>query len=129
VKERTTGIIIPGGGGTQRLVRLLGPPRTKELVFTGNHISAEQAADWGIINRSVPDDALDETIAEFVASFTDGPQTALKVAKRVIDEGSEISLDAGIALEGQGFGLLTTTDDIVEGVQAFRQDRDPQFED
>ncbi len=120
--------LIPGAGGTQRLVRIVGAPRTKELVFAGNQISAEKAADWGIINRAVPEDEFEATVSEFVDGIANGPKTALKVAKRVINEGQDVSLDAGIAMESQGFGLLMTTDDMVEGVQAFQRDRDPEFE-
>lgn len=120
--------LIPGGGGTQRLVRLVGAPRTKELVFRGKHISAKRAADWGIINRAVSDDEFEETVGEFVDDLANGPKTALKVAKKVINEGEDVPLDAGIAMESQGFGLLSTTDDMMEGAQAFQQDREPEFE-
>ncbi|WP_049917034.1 3-hydroxyacyl-CoA dehydrogenase/enoyl-CoA hydratase family protein [Halogeometricum pallidum] len=121
--------LIPGGGGTQRLTQLVGKPRAKELIFRGNHFSAERAADWGIINRDVPVDEFDNTVSEFVDDIASGPKTALKVAKQVINEGQDASLDAGLKMESQGFGLLTTTDDMLEGVQAFREDREPEFED
>lgn len=121
--------LIPGGGGTQRLVRLVGEPRAKELVFRGNHFPADQAAEWGIINRAVPGDAFDDTVEEFVDDIASGPKTALKVAKQVINQGQNASLEAGLKMESQGFGLLTTTDDMVEGVQAFREDREAEFED
>ncbi|WP_410767484.1 3-hydroxyacyl-CoA dehydrogenase/enoyl-CoA hydratase family protein [Haloferax sp. DFSO60] len=119
--------LIPGGGGTQRLVRLLGEPRTKELVFTGEPISAQKAADWGILNRAVPEDEFESDVEQTVSNIANGPQTALEVAKSVINEGQNASLDAALALESQGFGLLTTTDDMLEGVAAFKGDRDPNF--
>ena len=121
--------LIPGGGGTQRLVRLVGEPRAKELVFRGTHYPAEQAEDWGLINRAVPADEFDDTVEEFVEDIASGPKTALKVAKQVINEGQNASLQTGLKMESQGFGLLTTTEDMVEGVQAFREDRDPEFEE
>ncbi|MFB6093099.1 MAG: 3-hydroxyacyl-CoA dehydrogenase/enoyl-CoA hydratase family protein [Haloquadratum sp.] len=121
--------LIPGGGSTQRLTRLIGEARTKELIFRGNHFDAERAADWGIINRAVPAEEFDETVEEFVDDIASGPTTALKVAKQVINEGQDASLEAGLKLESQGFGLLTTTDDMIEGVKAFREDREPDFED
>ena len=121
--------LIPGGGGTQRLVRLVGEPRTKELIFRGNPISAERAADWGILNRAVPPEAFEETVEEFVTDLAEGPQTALKVAKQIINDGQNASLRTAIAMESQGFGLLSTTDDMLEGVAAFNQDRDPEFGD
>ncbi|WP_435127053.1 3-hydroxyacyl-CoA dehydrogenase/enoyl-CoA hydratase family protein [Halobaculum sp. D14] len=120
--------LIPGGGGTQRLTRLVGEGRAKELVFRGEQISADRAEDWGILNRAVPADEFDDTVEAFVSDIAGGPKTALKVAKRVIDDGQDTSLQAGLDLESQGFGLLTTTDDMVEGVTAFRDDREPEFE-
>ncbi|WP_049954865.1 3-hydroxyacyl-CoA dehydrogenase/enoyl-CoA hydratase family protein [Halostagnicola larsenii] len=120
--------LIPGGGGTQRLVRLVGGPRTKELVFKGEQISAERAADWGILNRAVPADEFEATVDEFITTIANGPQTALKAAKRVINEGQDASLNTAIAMESQAFGLLATTDDMLEGVEAFTHDRDPQFD-
>ncbi|RLM89260.1 3-hydroxybutyryl-CoA dehydrogenase [Halobellus sp. Atlit-38R] len=121
--------LIPGGGGTQRLTRLVGKPRAKEIIFRGNHFGAERAEEWGIINRAAPPAEFDETVEEFVGDVASGPKTALKVAKQVINEGDDASLDAGLKMESQGFGLLTTTDDMLEGVQAFRNDREPNFED
>ncbi|MBP1954787.1 enoyl-CoA hydratase/3-hydroxyacyl-CoA dehydrogenase [Halarchaeum rubridurum] len=120
--------LIPGGGGTQRLVRLVGEARTKELVFRGEQISAEKAVDWGILNRAVPEEEFEETVEAFVSDIADGPQTALKVAKQVINEGQDASLKTAIAMESQAFGLLSTTDDMLEGVEAFTHDRDPDFE-
>jgi enoyl-CoA hydratase/3-hydroxyacyl-CoA dehydrogenase len=120
--------LIPGGGGTQRLTRIVGEGRAKELVFRGEQIAAERAADWGLVNRAVPTEEFDDTVAEFVDDLADGPSTALKVAKRVIDDGQDTNLKAGLDAESQGFGLLTTTDDMVEGVTAFRDDRAPEFE-
>ncbi|MCG1003264.1 MULTISPECIES: 3-hydroxyacyl-CoA dehydrogenase/enoyl-CoA hydratase family protein [Halobacterium] len=120
--------LIPGGGGTQRLTRIVGEGRAKELVFRGEQISAERAADWGLLNRAVSEAEFDETVEEFVGDLANGPKTALKVAKRVIDDGQDASLQAGLDSESQAFGLLTTTDDMVEGVTAFRDDREPEFE-
>jgi len=125
--EITLGL-IPGGGSTQRLTRLVGEARAKELIFRGEHISAQRAADWGIINRAVPEAEFEETVEEFVDDIANGPKTALRVAKKVINEGQNASIDAGLAMESQGFGLLTTTDDMVEGVRAFQNDREPEFE-
>jgi len=119
--------LIPGGGGTQRLVRLVGEPRAKELIYRGTQISAETAAEWGILNGAVEGERFEEVVDEVVSDLVNGPQTALEIAKRVITEGQDASLDAGLALESQGFGLLATTDDMLEGVAAFNQDRDPDF--
>jgi len=120
--------LIPGGGGTQRLTRIVGPARAKEMIFRGEHVPAERAADWGLLNRAVPSEEFDDVVGEFVDDLAEGPQTALKLAKRVIDDGQDASLETGLDLESQAFGLLTTTDDMVEGVTAFRDDREPEFE-
>lgn len=125
--EITLGL-LPGGGGTQRLVRLVGEGRAKELVFRGHRIDAERAADWGLVNRAVAPAAFDEVVESYVSDLVDGPPLALKVAKRVLDGAEESSLAAGMAMESQGFGFLTTTDDFEEGRAAFREDRDPEFE-
>ncbi|ELY86772.1 3-hydroxyacyl-CoA dehydrogenase/enoyl-CoA hydratase family protein [Natrinema altunense] len=120
--------LIPGGGGTQRLTRILGETRAKELVFRGNHIDADRAADWGLINRSVEREDFDDTVAEFLEDLRSGPPIGLKVAKKVMNEGQDASLDAALAMESQGFGLLSSTDDVLEGTAAFAEDREPEFE-
>ncbi|WP_313696301.1 3-hydroxyacyl-CoA dehydrogenase/enoyl-CoA hydratase family protein [Halorarum halobium] len=120
--------VIPGGGATQRLVRLVGEVRTKELVFRGNHVDAETAADWGVINRAVPAGEFDDVVDDYVEDLVSGPPVALKVAKKVINDGQDASLETALNLESQGFGLLVSTDDMLEGVTAFRDDREPEFE-
>lgn len=119
--------LIPGGGGTQRLLRLVGPTRTKELVYRGNRISAERAEEWGIINRAVPAEEFEETVATFVDDICTGPPVALQVAKRVIDSGGDADLEAGLVMESQGFGLLIGTEDSTTGIDAFLNDRDADF--
>ncbi|MFC6724897.1 3-hydroxyacyl-CoA dehydrogenase/enoyl-CoA hydratase family protein [Halobium palmae] len=120
--------VIPGGGGTQRLVRLVGEVRTKELILRGDHVDAETAADWGIINRAVPEEEFEATVEEYVSDLVNGPPVAQKVAKKVINEGQDASLDAALSMESQGFGVLVSTDDMLEGVSAFKNDREPEFE-
>jgi len=119
--------LIPGGGGTQRLQQLAGEARAKELVFRGNHIPAERAADWGIINRAVPPEEFEDTVASFVDDLVSGPPVGLEVAKKVMNDGQDASMEAALTLESQGFGLLMSTDDVVEGTDAFLNDRDPEF--
>ncbi|MDZ7702291.1 MAG: 3-hydroxyacyl-CoA dehydrogenase NAD-binding domain-containing protein [Halobacteriales archaeon] len=119
--------LIPGGGATQRLVRLVGEMRTKELLFRGEQFSGERAAEWGIVNRAVPAEALDDTVAEFVDDIAAGPPIALKLAKQVVHEGQDAPLDTGLEYEKKAFALLMGTDDMVEGVQAFHEDREPAF--
>lgn len=120
--------LIPGGGGTQRLLRLLGEARAKELVFRGNHISASRAEQWGMINRAVPAEELESTVEEFVSDIVTGPPIALEVAKTVMNEGADADLDTALSMESQGFGLLISTEDVEEGTSAFDEQRAPQFE-
>lgn len=119
--------LIPGGGGTQRLLRILGETRAKELVFRGNHIDAERAKEWGLVNRAVPEAEFEETVEEFVSDLVSGPPIGLKVAKKVLNRGEDASLEAALAMESQGFGLLMGTEDVREGTAAFREDREPEF--
>ncbi|NKE37233.1 3-hydroxybutyryl-CoA dehydrogenase [Natronococcus sp. JC468] len=120
--------LIPGGGATQRLVRLVGEARTKEMVFRGLQFDATQAEEWGILNHAVPADEFEDTVNSVLSDLVSGPPIALKAAKRVINDGQEASLDAALTMEKQAFALLSTTDDMFEGVTAFRQNREPQFE-
>ncbi len=120
--------LIPGGGGTQRTMRMLTEARAKELVFRGEHIDAERAEEWGLINRAVSDEEFDDTVEEFVSDLVNGPPIALRMAKEVMNEGADENIDAGLRMESQAFGLLLTTDDMMEGASAFMEDRDPEFE-
>jgi enoyl-CoA hydratase/3-hydroxyacyl-CoA dehydrogenase len=124
--EITLGL-IPGGGGTQRLRRLAGPARTKELVYRGHHVGAERAEEWGLVNRAVPAEEFEETVGEVTSDLREGPPVALRFAKAVVDAGGDASLDAATALELQAFGLLLGTEDAEEGATAFLEDRDPEF--
>jgi enoyl-CoA hydratase/3-hydroxyacyl-CoA dehydrogenase len=118
---------IPGAGGTQRLQRLIGPGRAKELVYRGHQIDAETAAQWGLVNRAVPVDEFEAEMSAVVEDIAEGPPAGLRAAKRVLDTGADASLSSGLMMESQAFGLLLTTDDVTEGVAAFQEDRDPEF--
>jgi enoyl-CoA hydratase/3-hydroxyacyl-CoA dehydrogenase len=120
--------LIPGGGGTQRVMRMLTEARAKELVFRGNRIDAETAEEWGLVNRAVPDDEFDETVEEFLDDLVYGAPIALEKAKKVMNQGRDQDLSAGLELESQAFGILLSTDDMMEGASAFMEKRDPEFE-
>jgi len=120
--------IIPGAGGTQRAMDLIGETRAKELIFRGKRIDAERAEEWALINRAVPDDEFEDVCDEFVSDICEAAPIANEFAKRVMDEGQDASLDVGLLLERQAGGLLLETDDAREGTQAFAEDRDPEFE-
>jgi enoyl-CoA hydratase/carnithine racemase len=125
--EITLGI-IPGGGGTQRLARALGRQRAMELVLTGRRFSAEEALDWGIVNRIAKRGAwLNEAIdlGRLVAS---APPLAAKLAKQAVLAAEETSLAAGLEQERRLYELAMATEDRVEGMTAFLEKRKPRFE-
>jgi enoyl-CoA hydratase/carnithine racemase len=111
--------VIPGAGGTQRLARLVGPAKAKDLVFTGRHVAAEEALDMGLADAVVPDDEVYPTAVAMARKFAAGPPLALAAAKRAIDEGLDGDLDAGLALESRLFAELFDTEDQKAGMRSF----------
>ena len=111
--------IIPGAGGTQRLPRLIGPSRAKELIFTGRFVGAEEALRIGLADRVVaPDDVYTEALA-LAQQLAAGPQLALRAAKLAIDAGLGSDLDTGLELERLNFAGLFATDDRTVGMVSF----------
>lgn len=112
--------IIPGGGGTQRLPRLVGPARAKELIFSGRTVGADEAHRIGLVDRLVEegDDVVVEAIT-WATEFANGPAEALALAKAAIDGGLEGSLDDGLRLEAELFVRSFTTRDAAVGVESF----------
>lgn len=119
--------LIPGWGGTQRLTRLVGVAKAKELVYTGKMIDARTAEQIGLVNMVVPADKFREIVRQFALELVAKAPVALKVAKALINKGSEISLDAALALEREGFGVVASSEDLQEGVKAFTEKRKPIF--
>jgi enoyl-CoA hydratase len=119
--------LIPGWGGTQRLTRLIGRTKAKELVFTGRMIDAKTAEQLGIVNMVVPPDKFRETVKQFANELAQKAPVALKVAKALINKGAEIGLESALALEREGFGVVASTEDLQEGVSAFTEKRKPTF--
>jgi enoyl-CoA hydratase/carnithine racemase len=111
--------VMPGAGGTQRLTRLVGPSRAKDLVFTGRHVDAPEALALGIANRVVPDASAYETALEMARGFAAGPAVALRAAKAAIDDGLELDLDSALRLETTLFAGLFATEDQKTGMQSF----------
>jgi enoyl-CoA hydratase/carnithine racemase len=111
--------VIPGAGGTQRLARLIGPSRAKELVFTGRTLDADDALRLGLVDRVVPADDLLATARKWAAQFAAGPARALAAAKQAIDAGPDMSIDAGLALESELFAGLFATQDREIGMRSF----------
>jgi 2-oxoglutaroyl-CoA hydrolase len=124
--EVTLGM-IPGSGGSQRLLRILGPIRAKWIVLRGERLPAERALEWGLVSRVVNNDELDRAIAELVQELNRLSPVALRVAKRVMNAGQDAPLSAGLALDGFAYGVLRSTEDFVEGARAFTDKRSPDF--
>ncbi len=119
--------LIPGWGGTQRLARLIGKTKAKELVFTGKMIDAKTAEQLGLINMAVPPDKFKETVKQFATELAQKAPVAIRVAKALINKGEDASLDAALTLECEGIGVVGSTEDLQEGVKAFTEKRKPTF--
>ena len=111
--------IIPGAGGTQRLARLVGPAKAKDLVFTGRHVGAEEALELGLADAVVPDAEVEATAVAMARKFAAGPPLALAAAKRAIDEGLDLPLAQGLELESRLFAELFDTEDQKIGMRSF----------
>jgi len=119
--------LIPGWGGTQRLTRLVGMTKAKELVFTGKMFDARTAEQLGIVNIVAPAEKFKETVRQFALELASKPPVAVKVAKALINKGANISLDSALELEREGFGVVASSEDFKEGVSAFTEKRKPIF--
>lgn len=119
--------LIPGAGGTQRLSRLIGLGRTKELCMLGDRITADEAYRIGLVNKVVPADKFHEEVQNFAARLAEGPPVALKMAKYACNFGTQVPLDVGLVLESGLFGVLFGTEDMKEGTSAFLEKRKAKF--
>jgi enoyl-CoA hydratase/carnithine racemase len=111
--------VIPGAGGTQRLPRLIGPSRAKDLIFTGRHVGAEEALAIGLVNAVVPDDRVYDAAKEVAARYAGGPAVALRAAKEAVDAGLEVDLATGLEIERLHFAGLFATEDQKIGMRSF----------
>jgi enoyl-CoA hydratase/carnithine racemase len=111
--------IIPGAGGTQRLARLVGPARAKDIVFTGRFVDAEEALRIGLVDRVVPADDVYPTAVGMAARYANGPAVALRAAKQAIDDGLEVDLATGLRIESALFAALFATEDRSIGMRSF----------
>ena len=111
--------IIPGAGGTQRLTRLVGPSRAKEIVFTGRFVGAEESLRIGLVNQVVPADEVYATARTLAVKLAKGAPLAMRAAKRAIDGGIETDLKTGLELERLEFSGLFATDDRTIGMESF----------
>jgi enoyl-CoA hydratase len=111
--------IIPGGGGTQRLARLVGPAKAKDLIFTGRQVRADEALAMGLVDEVVPAEELETHVLAKAAELAKGAVIAQGLAKRAIDRGLDITLNGGLDLEQQLFADVFLTEDARIGVQSF----------
>ncbi|MFP3291215.1 MAG: 3-hydroxyacyl-CoA dehydrogenase/enoyl-CoA hydratase family protein [Thermoproteus sp.] len=119
--------LFPGGGGTQRLTRLVGLARAKEIIFTGDNISARDAERMGLVNKVVPPERLEQEARALALKLAEKPPIALAMAKYAVNYGYEAPLWAALDLEAAHFGVVFSTEDLFEGVSAFLQKRKPQY--
>ncbi|MBA7653857.1 Crotonyl-CoA hydratase [subsurface metagenome] len=119
--------IIPGGGGTQRLTRLVGMAKAKELVYTGDMVDANTAHSIGLVNKVVAPDDLMAEVEKMAQKITEKSAATLSLAKAAINGGANIGLSSGLDLEMQCFALCFATEDQKEGMNAFMEKRKPQF--
>jgi 2-oxoglutaroyl-CoA hydrolase len=124
--EVTIGM-IPGSGGTQRLARLVGLGRAKDIVMRGRRVAAEEALSLGLVSEVVPAGELDEAVNRLVEELGKHSALAMAMAKRVLNHAYSGPLPLGLELEGLAYGLLQQTHDFREGVEAFTEKRKPEF--
>jgi enoyl-CoA hydratase/carnithine racemase len=113
--------VIPGGGGTQRLPRLIGPARAKDLIFTGRQVTAAEALAVGLADRVVPDADVYQAARDLVARYASGPALALRAAKQAVDKGLEVDLATGLEIERLQFAGLFATADQKAGMRSFME--------
>ncbi|CAL9312706.1 Short-chain-enoyl-CoA hydratase [Streptomyces sp. SudanB135_2055] len=111
--------LIPGAGGTQRLSRLIGPSKTKDLIFTGRQVRADEALALGLVDRVVPAAEVYEQAHAWAARLAKGPAIALRAAKEAIDTGLETDIETGLAVERNWFAGLFATEDRERGMRSF----------
>jgi enoyl-CoA hydratase/carnithine racemase len=111
--------LIPGAGGTQRLPRLVGPAKAKDIVFTGRFVKAAEALAIGLVDQVVPDAEVGSAAVAYAQRFVDGPAVALRAAKLAIDSGLDADLDTGLEIERLHFAGMFATEDGQAGMRSF----------
>jgi len=124
--EITLGI-YPGFGGTQRLIRLIGKGKAMEMMMTGDRIPAREAERLGLVNKVVPLTELEKETRNFAIKLAEKPPVALKLVKLLVNQGLDIPILAGLNMESLGWGVVFSTQDAKEGVNAFFEKRKPNF--
>jgi enoyl-CoA hydratase len=120
--------IIPAGGGTQRLPRLVGPGVAKRMILTGDLVDADEAFRIGLVDSVHDDEGLDAEVAAVAGAIAEKSPLTMEVAKRAVDASQELGLERGLAYEADLALQLFATEDKDEGIDAFLEGRDPEFE-
>ncbi|HEX7161751.1 MAG TPA: enoyl-CoA hydratase-related protein [Trebonia sp.] len=113
--------VIPGAGGTQRLPRLIGPAKAKDLIFTGRHVAAAEALEIGLADKVVPDAEVYQAARDLMARYVTGPALALRAAKQAVNRGLEVDLVTGLEIERLQFASLFATEDQKAGMRSFME--------
>jgi enoyl-CoA hydratase/carnithine racemase len=111
--------IIPGAGGTQRLPRLVGPAKAKDIIFSGRFVRADEALQIGLVDEVVPAEQVYDAAVEWASQFANAAALALRAAKEAVDYGGELDLNTGLAIERQQFAALFATEDRAIGMTSF----------
>jgi enoyl-CoA hydratase len=119
--------VIPAAGGTQRLPRLVGEARAKELILTADLVDAETALRYGLVSRVVPQAELMTAALELSQRIAQHPPLAVRFAKRAINRGMQTDLDSGLEYERYAAAMIVDSEDRIEGMRAFVEKREPQF--
>ena len=119
--------IIPGAGGTQRLPRLVGPAKAKDLIFTGRMVKAAEAHAIGLVDLVAPDESVYQAALDLVRRYATGPALALRAAKQAIDYGLGVDLATGLEIERVQFAALFSTEDQRVGMRNFLEKTQPTF--
>jgi enoyl-CoA hydratase/carnithine racemase len=119
--------MIPGSGGTQRALRLIGMTRGKLFMMTGQRISAERAEAWGLVTQAVPNDQLDAAVDALAKELADKAPLALRTLKMVLNRGADAPLETALELERKSYAWLRSTADYAEGVTSFLEKRPPKY--
>ena len=118
---------FPGGGGTQRLSRLIGLAKAKQMIYLGDPIAAEEALNIGLVINVVPKEKLMEEAVRIAEKLAALPRLAMQASKMLINRSTELDLASGLELEARTFGALATSHDLAEGTKAFMEKRKPNF--
>ena len=119
--------LVPGAGGSQRLVRILGQAKAKELVMLGSRLTADEAASLGLVTKAVENEAFSAEVRGFSERLAKQAPIAIRLAKVLLNRAIDTPIDASLEMEAMAFGLVTSSEDVFEGLQAFLEKREPKF--